>query len=95
MIEKAVAYPVYQAQNKNLIEQKVMLSLTYAQILEIACVFFYVNSVLAKLPKWLGGIKLDEEKRALHKAIHNAAVNCALSLEENDRLKQSGGLDDL
>jgi hypothetical protein len=94
MIEKAVKYPAYAPQEVKMLSHKVSICLTYEQIIEIASVFYYVNLVLARLPRWLGGLKLDESKRVLHKAIHNAAVNCCLSLEEKYHFEQEGGKND-
>lgn len=91
MIEKAGKYPAYVNENEKLKSHKALVSLDYEQILEIACVFYYVNVVLAKIPRWLGGIRLTERARALHKSIHDAAVNCCMSLEEADRYEREGG----
>ena len=91
MIEKGVDYPVYgsEGEESTLLARKALVSYTYEQLLELANVMYYVNKKLAG--KWFGGIRLDEKKRALHKGIHDAAVNCCLSLEEMDRFEATGG----
>jgi len=86
MIQKSGTYPVYGPTDPKKLEQRVTVSLTYGQLVEIANVFFYMNKVLAG--KWYSGVKLDENTRALHKAIHDAAVNCAISLEEKFKLQE-------
>lgn len=88
MIEKKVNYPAYQARNEKVLAMKATVYFDAEQILEIANIFYYVNLVLAKLPRFLGGIKLPEKQRALHKSIHDAAVNCVLSLEEHERCEK-------
>ena len=88
MIEKKVNYPACQARNEKVLAMKATVYFDAEQILEIANVFYYVNLVQAKLPGFLGGIKLSEAKRALHKSIHDAAVNCVLSLEEYERCEK-------
>jgi hypothetical protein len=86
MIQKAGTYPVYEPVDLKNLEQRVMVSFTYGQLVEIANVFYYFNKVLAG--KWYSNVKLDETKRSLHKAIHDAAVNCAISLEEQFKLRE-------
>jgi hypothetical protein len=90
MVEKPVNYPAYTAQSEGIKAQKVTMFMTYEQALEIASLIYYINKVLAWLPKWLGGIRLDEYARALHKSIHDSCVNCCLSLEEKDRMEKDG-----
>lgn len=93
MIEKNGTYPVYFCpdERKGVRSHKALVSLTYAQILEIANVIFYFDKVIASRPKLFGGLRIDEETAVLHKSIHNAAVNCCLSLEEVDRCEKEGG----
>jgi hypothetical protein len=91
MIEKKKKYPAYESSNEHVKTRKALLTLDYEQILEIANVFFYVNKTVTSIPKIFGGIRLDEAKRALHKSVHDAAVNCALSLEEMDRYERESG----
>ena len=92
MIEKKQNYPAYTAPDEGIKSQKVSMYLTYEQILEIASLIYYLNKVLARVPKWLGGIRLTEYLRALHKGIHDSCVNCCLSLEEKDRMEKKGGV---
>lgn len=87
MIEKGGKYPAYEG-NKNLNDQKVMLSMSYESLLELANVLYYVNKVCASIPRIFGGIKLSHRSRALHKLAHDSIVNCALSLEEKFRFEQ-------
>ena len=94
MIEKGGKYPAYQCRDEKFLTAKAMISLDLEQIIEIANIFFYVNAVLDRLPKWLGGIKFTERIRGIHKTIHDAAVNCAISVEESQRFKQDGGTRD-
>jgi hypothetical protein len=89
MIEKAGSYPVYFPPEHVALSQKVLMSLTYEQTLEIANVFYFVNKQANKL---FSGLKLDERQRVLHKAIHNSAINCCLSLEEAARAEKEGGI---
>jgi hypothetical protein len=93
MIEKNGTYPVYFCpdERKGVQSHKALVSLTYAQILEIANVMFYFDNVIASRSKLFGGVRIKEETAALHKSIHNAAVNCCLSLEEADRCEKEGG----
>lgn len=93
MVEKHGKYPVYMVpeERKCVASHKAMLCLTYEQILEIANVMYYVDKVSASLPGLFGGIRLDEKARSLHKSLHDAAVNCCLSLEEADRVEKEGG----
>jgi len=93
LIEKKRKYPAYEQPDPKLFQKKALVSLTYEQILEIANVFYYINTSLAKLPKFFGVPKLDEAHRALHKAIHDCAVNCCLSLEEAARIEKVGKYD--
>lgn len=88
MIEKAVRYPAYEPSDPSVLPRKAMLSLSYEQILEVANVFFFVNKHLAG--KIFGGIRLSEKQRVLHKAVHDAAVNCCISLEEYNRIEKEG-----
>lgn len=91
MIEKNTNYPAYTPQNETILSQKVTVFMSYEQLIEIASIFFYLNRVLARIPKWLGGIRLNEYTRALHKSIHDSCVNCCLSLEEKERFEREGG----
>lgn len=91
MIEKGHNYPAYSVPSEALNSHKAMVSLSYEQMLEIANVMYYVDKVSASLPGLFGGIRLDERLRGLHKAIHNSAINCCLSLEEADRVEKEGG----
>jgi len=93
MIEKNGIYPVYFCPDERAAVQshKALISFSYAQILEIANVIFYFDKVIISRPKLFGGLRIDENTAALHKAIHNAAVNCCLSLEEADRAEKEGG----
>lgn len=86
MIQKSGTYPVYAPTNPSLVEQRVTTSFTYGQIVEIANVFYYFNKILAG--KWYSGVKLDETRRSMHKAIHDSAVNCAISMEEKINLQE-------
>ena len=86
MQETGRAYPVYTPSNPAMADQRVMSSFTYGQLVEIANLFYYANKVLAG--KMIGGIKLDEAKRSMHKAIHDSAVNCAISMEEKFKLQE-------
>ena len=81
MMESGKTYPAYSSKDARLLSRKALLALDFEQIQEIANVFYYVNK---KRPLF-GGLRLDEAGRALHKSIHDAAVNCALSLEEAER----------
>jgi len=91
MIEQSVRYPAYKSPDEKLNSHKALVSLTYAQILEIANVMYYVDRVSASLPGLFGGIRLDATARSLHKSVHDAAVNCCLSLEEAHRFETEGG----
>jgi len=92
MIEKGGKYPVYEG-NNNLNDNKVMLTLSYETLVELANVLFYVNKVVASIPRFLGGIRLGERARALHKLAHDSIVNCVLSIEEKHRFEQGGKRD--
>jgi len=83
MIERSGKYPVYAASNPKITDQRVTTTFTYEQLIEIANIFYFVNKVLAG--KLFGGIRLTENVRSIHKAIHDSAINCALSLEERER----------
>jgi hypothetical protein len=91
LIEKYRSYPAYEEKNEDKLAQKVTMFLTYEQVLEIANVIYYVNLALARVPRWLGGIRLSADKRALHKSLHDSAVNCLLSLDEKARYEKEGG----
>jgi hypothetical protein len=91
MLEKSAKYPAYECTDESVMTRKATVVLSYEQILEVASIFYYVNKALASLPRWLGGIKLSDRARALHKSIHDAAINCALSLEEMHRFEKEGG----
>jgi hypothetical protein len=94
MIEKAgETYPVYVCpkEREGVQSHKALLALSYEQILEVANVMFYFDNVMGHRSRFLGGVRLDEKVRALHTSIHNAAVNCCLSLEEADRCEKEGG----
>lgn len=91
MIEKTRNYPSYENTDEKIMARKVSLYFTYEQLLAIANIFFYVNKVSARLPRWLGGLRFDEKIRALHKSIHDSCINCCMSLEEMDRFEKEGG----
>lgn len=88
MVESGKVYPVYRAPSVTCGERKVRMILDYEQVLEIANVFFFVNKRVANRP--FTGLVLGQDKRELHKRIHDAAVNCCLSLEEQDRIEREG-----
>jgi len=82
----------YSQKKEEILGRKAMLALDYEQILEIANIVYYVNKTLAKVPKWLGGVRLSAESRALHKTIHDACINCCISLEAQYDCEQRGDL---
>lgn len=86
MIETGRNYPAYTPTAPDKAEQRVTTSFTYGQLVEIANIFYFINKVLAS--KILGGIRLDALQRAMHKSIHDSAVNCAISLEEKFKLQE-------
>jgi hypothetical protein len=92
LIEKAKKYPAYAPCDPSALTRKAMLSLTLEQVIEIANVFLFVNEHIAN--RFLSGVALDENKRAIHKSIHDSAVNCALSLEEFHRMDKPGARND-
>ena len=89
MIEKAKKYPAYETTDVSALSRKAMLSLTLEQVIEIANVFLFVNTHIAN--RFLSGFSMTEKQRAIHKSVHDAAVNCAMSLEEHHRMEKSGG----
>lgn len=90
MDETGKKYPAYRVRDERVNSRKCLMSLNYEQILEIASVFYYVNK-LADNRFFNRGLRLDEHARSLHKSIHDAAINCCLSLEEADRCEREGG----
>jgi hypothetical protein len=94
MIEKGVKYPVYKTSTPDAIPERAMLSLDLEQVIAIANVFYYVNKFLAAVPRIFGGIRLSETERSIHKSIHDAAINAALSLEQMHQFKkgEKGGM---
>jgi hypothetical protein len=91
MFQRHGKYPVYVTKDEKVLTDKVIMTFDFEQLIEIANVFFYVNWVLSHIPKWLGGIRLSEYKKAVHKSIHDAAYNACLSLEEKRRFEAEGG----
>ena len=91
MIEKYRSYPAYEEKNEDKLQQRVTMFFTYEQVLEIANIIYYINLALARVPRWLGGIRLSADKRALHKSLHDSAINCLLSLDEKARYEKEGG----
>lgn len=71
-------FPAYTPEDKKIAKARASLMLTYEQILTIASTTLTVLEQNKKLFKHLH--LTEEEKVSLH-AIHNACINCALSLE--------------
>jgi hypothetical protein len=89
MIQNNRNYPAYKMLDSSYKSRSVSVTCSYAQAVEIANIFYYVN----KLPKWLGGLKLSDELWALHNSIHNAHVNAALSIEALIHIDNGGKCD--
>jgi len=90
VIERKINYPAYLQKDLNILQQKVAMYLSYEQILEMANIFYYINKVAMSLPRFLGGIRPLESVRILHKSIHDAAINCCMSLEDKSRYEKAG-----
>ena len=93
MIETNGTYPVYfcPEERKSVLSDKALLALSYEQILEVANIIYYFDNVIASRSRLFGGLRISEQVANLHRSIHNAAVNCCLSLEEADRVENEGG----
>lgn len=90
MREVPKKFPPYQLHNNSILQKSVMVSLDVEQVLEIANVFYHINRFLPRLPRFLGGLRLSEASRALHKSIHDAAINCAISMEKSAEFDKQG-----
>jgi hypothetical protein len=85
MVQTPGTYPVYSAPEKYL-SKKVKIILDYEQVLEIANALYYLNTnagFFARKPK------LTTAQRALHKSIHDCAINVCLSLELEEEIKDA------
>lgn len=93
MLETTKKYPFYKNDDKEIAKKTAMVSMTYAQLIEIANIFYFVNTCLDKIPRIFGGLRFIETVRALHKQVHDSAINVCLSLEaaELDK-KEKGGM---
>jgi len=79
MQESTKSYPFYSEEDKKVLPSTALVTFTYAELLEIANIFYYVNKL--RIPRLFGGICFTEPIRVLHHKIHNAAVNCCKSLK--------------
>jgi hypothetical protein len=82
-------YPSYSPPDEKILSTKVLISLDYEQILEIANLLVFLHSVSSFILRFLGCF-VSPAKKALHKSTHDALINCALSLEELSRVQSEG-----
>jgi hypothetical protein len=83
MIQATAPYPHYKCQVDTAKAGHAFITLSYDQALEIANILYFVNTFVSKKRLFRKNpLVLDEEKRSMHKELHDACYALALSLEE-------------
>jgi hypothetical protein len=75
-------FPYYLPDKKEILKNRVNLMLTYEQILAVANALALLQKTNLRL---FSGVRLSESELALNTSVHNACINCAMSLEELER----------
>jgi hypothetical protein len=81
-------FPAYTAEDPALLKKRVSLMLTYEQVLMVASSLALLHeyiSIKNPVKKALFNPMLSESEKSLQTGIHNACINCALSLEELEK----------
>lgn len=79
-------FPAYLPEKDVPLSKRVSLMLTYEQVVAIASALIALDKLNHR---FFTGLHMVEAELALHENIHNACVNCAISIEGYERSDKS------